>query len=74
MKVGMSTLEIYILQSFILEEILVKYVKLPTEMALWQSSLIFVPISFLIIYLCMIIKRVIDKCRFARLLIFGKKS
>ena len=73
-KIGMSTLEIYILHSFILEVVLARFVKLPADMPLLESSLIFVPASVAIIYVCMGCKYLIDKNKISKLLVFGKFS
>lgn len=71
--IGACTLEIYILQSFILEVLLARFIKMPAHFSLLTSSLIFVPISFLLIFICIAVGKMIDSNQGLSFLCFGKK-
>lgn len=71
--IGACTLEIYILQSFILEVLLARFIKMPADFSLLTSSLIFVPISFLLIFICIAVGKMIDSNQWLSFLCFGKK-
>lgn len=72
--IGANTLEVYILQSFLLEVVLARFLKMPTFFSLLTSSLIFIPFSFLIIFVCIVITKGINTNYWLSLWIFGKKN
>lgn len=71
--VGRNTLEIYILQSFILEIVLSKVVNLPDyQYSLPLYNILFIPISFAIIALCLLASSLIKNNSLLEALVFGK--
>lgn len=70
LQVGMSTLEIYIIHSFILEIVLSKYLNLNINLA--SAILLFMPISVSIIIISLAMQNFINIETWSKKIIFGK--
>jgi fucose 4-O-acetylase-like acetyltransferase len=72
-KVGVDTLAVYLLQCLILERFLGRLINF-TNMNLWVYNLIFTPlVSLAVLAVCLLIIRIVEKNRYAALLLFGKR-